>query len=71
MVDLHYPDIGQTLFSVVNEREQKPVVALEMEANTKQVIAHGFVVVLQCYYLTLNIRTCICIFNVYNLNVLP
>lgn len=50
MIDLHYPDIGQTLVSVVNEREQKPVIALEMETNRKQVIAH------LCYYFTLQMN---------------
>lgn len=38
---LHYPDIGQTPFSAVNECEQKPVIALEMETNRKQVIAYS------------------------------
>lgn len=47
-MDLHYPDIGQTLFSVVNQPEQKPVIALEMETNRKHVIAHLFVVTSQC-----------------------
>lgn len=41
VMHLHYPDIGQTPFSAVNECEQKPVIALQMETNRKQVIAYS------------------------------
>lgn len=77
IMDLHYPDIGQTRFSVVNQREQKPVIALEMETNRKHVIAHLLAVTSECslfLYTSDRKNTCIQLLffkYVYNSNVLP